>query len=133
VRGRGDAGQASILAIASVVVALLGIVIVARVAAAAVQQSRAQHAADAAALAGVRSGRSGAAALAAANHAELVSYQRLAGRAGGSVRVVVVVRYGERLARATAEGDSARRDEPRQHGRGGTRGPPAVLYARGDA
>ncbi len=93
------------LAVCGVVVVALAIVIVARVVVAAAQQAGAQHAADAAALAGVSGGIDAARTVAAANDAELVGFSTGAGRAGGSVRVTVTVRRGDRTAEATAEGD----------------------------
>ncbi len=128
-RPHHERGQASLLAVVGVVMAVLVTALAARVTVVAAQQARAQHAADAAALAGVIGGASLASTIASANHAELVSYQRSAGRSGGAVRVTVVVRCGDRTARATAEGDPERRRGP-PGARGGTRSAVWVLYAR---
>jgi len=111
-RSRNERGQASLLALTGIVIAVLATALVARVTVAAVQQARAQHAADAAALAGVSGGATLAAAIAADNGAELVSFEGGDGRSGGSRRVTVVVRWGDRTARATAEGDPERRRGP---------------------
>ena len=102
---RRDSGSGSVLAVCGVVVVALAIVIVAKVVVAAAQQAGAQHAADAAALAGVSGGIGAAREVAAANGAELVAFSTGPGRAGGSVRVTVTVRRGDREAAATAEGD----------------------------
>jgi hypothetical protein len=102
---RRDRGSGSVLALCAVVVVALAIVIVAKVVVAAAQQAGAQHAADAAALAGVSGGIGTARDIAAANGAELLAFSTGPGRAGGSVRVTVTVRRGERTAEATAEGD----------------------------
>jgi Flp pilus assembly protein TadG len=100
-----ERGQATLLALCALVIVALVTVLVATVVVAATDQARAQHAADAAALAGVTGGPSAAGQLARANGAELVGYERGPGRAGGAVRVTVVVRRGDRTARASAEGD----------------------------
>jgi hypothetical protein len=102
---RRDRGSGSALALCGVVVVALAIVIVAKVVVAAAQQAAAQHAADAAALAGVSGGIGAAREVAAANEAELVGFSTGVGRAGGSLRVTVSVRRGDRIAEATAEGD----------------------------
>jgi hypothetical protein len=102
---RRDRGSGSVLAVCGVVVVALAIVIVAKVVVAAVQQAGAQHAADAAALAGVTGGIGAAREVAEANGADLLGFSSGPGRAGGSVRVTVTVRRGERTAEATAEGD----------------------------
>jgi hypothetical protein len=102
---RRDRGSGSVLAVCGVVVVALAIVIVAKVVVAAAEQAGAQHAADAAALAGVSGGIDAARDVAAANQGELVAFASGPGRAGGSVRVTVTVRRGERTAEATAEGD----------------------------
>jgi hypothetical protein len=111
---RRDRGSGSVLAVCGVVVVALAIVIVAKVVVAAAQQAGAQHAADAAALAGVTGGIGAARQVAEANGAELLAFSRGPGRAGGSVRVTVTVRRGERAAEATAEGD---RRSPAVNGR----------------
>lgn len=126
---RGERGQASLLAVGGIVLAVLSTVLVARVTVAAVRQARAQHAADAAALAGVEGGIAAAAAVASANGAELLDYRRGPGVAGGAVRVSVVVRWGDRVARAVAEGDPGLGRGPPAR-RGGTHSEVSVLYAR---
>lgn len=99
-----DKGQASLLAMAAVVVAAIAALVVAKVAVVAVDQARAQHAADAAALAGVTGGQPAAQQVATANRAELIGFTTSAPRAGGAVRVTVTVQRGDRTATATAEG-----------------------------
>jgi hypothetical protein len=99
-----DKGQASLLAMAAVVVAAIAAVVVAKVAVEAVDQAKAQHAADAAALAGVTGGQGAAQQVANVNQAELIGFTTGAPLAGGTVRVTVTVRRGDRTATATAEG-----------------------------
>lgn len=100
-----ERGQATLLALCAVVVAALTTVLVARVVVVVADQARAQHAADAAALAGVTGGPTAAESIAAANGADLVTFVSDVGTSGGTIRVTVVVRRGDRTARASAEGD----------------------------
>ena len=130
-RVRDERGQGALVAMSGIVMVVLATLVVTKVMLAATEQSRAQHAADAAALAGVSGGVAAAVSTAAANGADLLSFTRTAGRAGGTVRVSVTVGVGERVARAVAEGD-----DPMPRGRsptgGGTPRRARVLYARTD-
>lgn len=115
-RARPDRGSGSVMMAAVVAVVALATVVVARVVVAAAEQAAAQHAADAAALAGVSGGPAAAREVAAANGATVVEVTLGPGQAGGTRRVSVTVRRGDRTARATAEGDRRARRDPGDRG-----------------
>lgn len=100
-RKRSERGQIVPLVAVLVVTAGAGVIWLGRLGEAAVQRARARTAADAAALAGAAEGEAAAREVAAANGADLVSFEWI----GADARVVVRFRSAGATARAARDGE----------------------------